>query len=111
MVPNNYTTFISDLTDLVNSGDVPMSRINDAVQRILTQKFRLGLFDHPFADTSNADTIGDAAHRAIARQAAAESQVLLKNSKNVLPLDDGAEGLRRGIERRRRGQPEPAAGR
>jgi beta-glucosidase len=66
-----------------------MSRIDDAVHRILTQKFRLGLFDHPFADTSKADTIGDAAHRAIARQAAAESQVLLKNSKNVLPLKKG----------------------
>ena len=91
MVPNNYTTFISDLTSLVNSGDVPMSRVDDAVRRILTQKFRLGLFDHPFADTSNADTIGSPAHRAIARQAAAESQVLLKNSHGALPLAAGSK--------------------
>ncbi|SHG32760.1 beta-glucosidase [Jatrophihabitans endophyticus] len=85
MVPNDYKTFITDLTDLAGNG-VPLSRIDDAVTRILTQKFRLGLFDHPFADTTNIKTIGSSAHRAIARKAAAESQVLLKNSRNVLPL-------------------------
>lgn len=86
MVPNQYVTFENDLTSLVNSGDVPMSRIDDAVRRILVAKFELGLFDHPFADRSNMDTIGSAAHRAVARQAAAESQVLLKNAQHVLPL-------------------------
>jgi beta-glucosidase len=68
-----------------------MSRIDDAVRRILTQKFALGLFEHPLADRSNIDTIGSAAHRAVARQAAAESQVLLKNARNVLPLSRTAK--------------------
>jgi beta-glucosidase len=68
-----------------------MSRIDDAVRRILTQKFALGLFEHPFADRSNIGTIGSAAHRAVARQAAAESQVLLKNSHDVLPLNRSAK--------------------
>jgi beta-glucosidase len=86
MVPNDYVTFESDLTDLVGTGDVPMSRINDAVSRILRQKFALGLFDHPFADRTNINKIGSPAHRAVARKAAGESQVLLKNAHSVLPL-------------------------
>ena len=91
MVPNNYPTFIADLTALNASGDVSTARIDDAVQRILTQKFALGLFDHPFADRSNANTIGSPAHRAVARTAAAESQVLLKNANNLLPLKKTAK--------------------
>ncbi len=90
MVPNNYATFISDLTALNASGDVSTARIDDAVARILTQKFALGLFDHPMADRSNASTIGSAAHRAVARRAVAESQVLFKNSGNLLPLAKNA---------------------
>ena len=85
MVPDQYVNFENDLTDLVGNGGVTQARIDDAVSRILTQKFKLGLFEHPYADRTNASTIGDAAHRAVARQAAAESQVLLKND-GVLPL-------------------------
>ncbi|MDT4999947.1 MAG: beta-glucosidase, partial [Mycobacterium sp.] len=91
MVPYNYQTFTADLTALVNSGDVTPARIDDAVNRILKQKFALGLFDHPFADRSNIAAIGSAAHRAIARQAVAESQVLLKNDHNVLPISSHAK--------------------
>jgi beta-glucosidase len=91
MVPNQYVTFENDLTSLVNSGDIAMSRIDDAVRRILTAKFELGLFEKPFADRSNIDTIGSSAHRAVARQAAAESQVLLKNSHHALPLSRTAK--------------------
>ncbi|MEU9391557.1 glycoside hydrolase family 3 N-terminal domain-containing protein [Streptomyces sp. NPDC048324] len=86
MVPYSYKDFTATLVDEVKAGRVSGKRIDDAVARILTQKFRLGLFEHPYADTANASRIGSAAHRAVARQAAAESQVLLKNAHGVLPL-------------------------
>ncbi|MEU2715020.1 glycoside hydrolase family 3 N-terminal domain-containing protein [Streptomyces sp. NPDC007205] len=86
MVPYGYKDFSSTLVDEVKAGRISERRIDDAVSRILTQKFRLGLFEHPYADTSGAAAIGSPAHRAVARRAAAESQVLLKNSGNVLPL-------------------------
>ncbi|MFC8514911.1 glycoside hydrolase family 3 N-terminal domain-containing protein [Streptomyces sp. NPDC057257] len=87
MVPYSYKDFTATLIDEVKAGRVSEKRIDDAVSRILTQKFRLGLFEKPYADTSGAGQIGSAAHRAVARQAAAESQVLLKNSGGVLPLN------------------------
>ena len=80
MQPQNFEQFESTLTDLVNSGQVPMARIDDAVSRILTAKFELGLFEHPFTDRRYIDQVGSPAHHALARRAAAESQVLLKNS-------------------------------
>lgn len=86
MVPYTYKEFSTTLADEVRAGRISERRVDDAVFRILTQKFRLGLFEHPYADTSGAARIGSAAHRAVARQAAAESQVLLKNSGGVLPL-------------------------
>ncbi|MGW1556757.1 glycoside hydrolase family 3 protein [Streptomyces sp. NPDC002144] len=86
MVPYGYKDFTATLADEVEAGRVGRKRIDDAVSRILTQKFRLGLFEHPYADTAGASRIGSAAHRAVARQAAAESQVLLKNAHGVLPL-------------------------
>ncbi|MFD8374281.1 glycoside hydrolase family 3 N-terminal domain-containing protein [Streptomyces sp. NPDC059688] len=86
MVPYGYKDFAGALVDEVEAGRVSERRIDDAVSRILTEKFALGLFEHPYADTSGAAAIGSPAHRAVARKAAAESQVLLKNSGNVLPL-------------------------
>jgi beta-glucosidase len=63
-----------------------MERIDDAVRRILTAKFEMGLFEHPFGDDSLLDAVGSAEHRAVAREAVAKSLVLLKNEGDVLPL-------------------------
>jgi beta-glucosidase len=90
MEPNAYQSFITTLLDEVGAGRVPMSRIDDAVRRILTKKFELGLFEHPFTDRTNIDQIGSAAHHRVARRAAAESQVLLKNERRTLPLSRNA---------------------
>ena len=58
MQPQNFEQFESTLTDLVNSGQVPMARIDDAVSRILTKKFELGLFEHPFTDRRYINQVG-----------------------------------------------------
>ncbi|WP_053849337.1 glycoside hydrolase family 3 N-terminal domain-containing protein [Streptomyces sp. NRRL B-24085] len=86
MAPYAYKDFRTALVAEVRAGRVSERRIDDAVSRILTQKFRLGLFEKPYADTSGAARIGSAGHRAVAREAAAASQVLLKNAGGVLPL-------------------------
>jgi beta-glucosidase len=86
MQPWNFKNFEATLTDLVNSGQVSMARIDDAVSRILTKKFELGLFEHPFTDRRYIDQVGSPEHHALARRAAAESQVLLKNDNRTLPI-------------------------
>lgn len=58
MVPNNFREFIDDLTDQVKKNIIPMSRIDDAVKRILRVKFVMGLFDSPLADTSLVNQLG-----------------------------------------------------
>ncbi|WP_306326096.1 glycoside hydrolase family 3 protein [Streptomyces venezuelae] len=86
MVPTNYQEFTRTLRAEVEAGRISTARVDDAVARILTQKFRLGLFEKPYADTTNLPSIGSAEHRAVAREAVAKSQVLLKNEGGVLPL-------------------------
>jgi beta-glucosidase len=86
MEPNAYKDYIATLTDEVKAGRVTMSRVDDAVRRILTKKFELGLFEHPLTDRTNLAAVGSAAHHALARRAAAESSVLLKNARVALPL-------------------------
>jgi beta-glucosidase len=86
MEPNTAPQFIATLLAEVRGGRVSMQRIDDAVSRILTKKFELGLFEHPFTDRRNLDQVGSRAHHRLARRAAAESQVLLKNRRDTLPL-------------------------
>ncbi|GJM96618.1 hypothetical protein PR202_ga13477 [Eleusine coracana subsp. coracana] len=90
MVPNNYQNFISILTSHVNNGIIPMSRIDDAVTRILRVKFTMGLFENPMPDPTMAGELGKQEHRDLAREAVRKSLVLLKNGKSadapLLPL-------------------------
>ncbi|MGQ4713245.1 glycoside hydrolase family 3 N-terminal domain-containing protein [Streptomyces anulatus] len=86
MVPTAYQEFTKTLKEEVAAGRIGQARIDDAVARILTQKFRLGLFEKPYADTTHLEKVGSAEHRAVAREAVAKSQVLLKNDGAVLPL-------------------------
>ena len=84
MVPYDCQ-FAIDLAELVREGEVPMSRVDDAVRRILRLKFRLGLFDTPDTFRENYPDFGGAAFEKMAYEAAVESQVLLKNN-GILPL-------------------------
>ena len=93
IVPDKYKIFISDLTQLVKDHEVPMSRINDAVHRILRVKFQAKLFQHPFTDKALTAQVGSKAHRELARQAVRESMVLLKNDNNVLPISKDIKHL------------------
>ncbi|GAB2274446.1 hypothetical protein Dimus_009216 [Dionaea muscipula] len=97
MVALRYEKFLEDLTSLVESGEVPISRIDDAVERILRVKFAAGLFEHPFTDRSLLDTVGCKLHRDLAREAVRKSVVLLKNGKDpnkpFLPLDRNARKI------------------
>ncbi|WP_069755530.1 glycoside hydrolase family 3 N-terminal domain-containing protein [Streptomyces sp. EN16] len=87
MVPTAYQEFTKTLKEEVAAGRIGQARIDDAVARILTQKFRLGLFEKPYADTTHLEKVGSAEHRAVAREAVAKSQVLLKNEGAVLPIE------------------------
>lgn len=97
MVPFNYTRYIDDATSLVNKRIISMSRIDDAVSRILRVKFTMGLFENPLADLSFADQLGKKEHRELAREAVRKSLVLLKNgntpNQQFLPLPKNARRI------------------
>ena len=88
MVPQQYLRFINTLTEAVEAGDVPLSRIDDAVRRILRVKFEMGLFEQPYSQADLLSEVGSEEHRAAAREAVSKSLVLLKNEGNLLPLTD-----------------------
>lgn len=85
-VDGDLELFQNGLKEGVKNNSVSMFRIDDAVRRILRQKFRLGLFENPFPDTTLVAKIGSKEHRNIAKQAVRESLVLLKNKNAVLPI-------------------------
>jgi beta-glucosidase len=90
MVPNDWKGFLTNTLEQVRAEKIPLSRIDDAVTRILRVKFRAGLFEkgkpssRPLAN--KRELIGASEHRAVARQAVRESLVLLKNDRKLLPL-------------------------
>ena len=86
MVPLDYERFIASMKLAVQQGEIPIERIDDAVQRILDVKEQAGLFEHPLPDPRFASLVGTEAHRRLGREAAAKSLVLLKNEGQVLPL-------------------------
>ena len=95
MVPYEVS-FCDYLKELVEEGEVPMSRIDDAVARVLRLKYRLGLFDKPYWSTEDYPEFGSKAFADVALQAAEESEVLLKNEGGILPLAKGTKILLAG---------------
>ena len=95
MVPYEVS-FCDYLKELVQEGEVPMSRIDDAVARVLRLKYRLGLFDKPYWSTGDYPEFGSKEFADVALQAAEESEVLLKNEGGILPLAKGTKILLAG---------------
>lgn len=85
--------FCTLLKELVNEGRVSIDRIDDATRRVLRLKYRLGLFDAPNTHFKDYPEFASAQHEALALHAAEESEVLLKNKDNILPLQRGTKIL------------------
>ncbi len=85
MVPNDFS-FYDLLLEAVKAGEVPVSRIDDAVRRILTLKMKVGLFDNPYPEPAASANFGKPEYQTIALNAAHEAMTLLKNKNNILPL-------------------------
>ncbi|MBD8678600.1 glycoside hydrolase family 3 protein [Sphingomonas sp. CFBP 13720] len=97
MAPDSWKPIWESLVAQVKSGQVPMSRLDDAVANVLRVKIRAGLFEAGAPSTrplsGKYELLGSAEHRAIAREAVAKSLVLLKNNGSLLPLKPGARIL------------------
>lgn len=105
--PDSWKGLYKNTVAAVKSGVIPMSRLDDAVTRILRVKMRLGMFEAGLPSTNalatrSAEVVGSPSHRAVARRAVRESLVLLKNNRGVLPIDprkrilvagDGADNI------------------
>ena len=87
MVPYDFKRFIGVVTEAVSRGDIALSRIDDAVTRILRAKFALGLFEQPHSHDAWLAHVGSSAHRELARQAVQQSAVLLKHTPATLPIN------------------------
>ena len=85
MVPSDFS-FYGYLIEAVKNNEVPISRINDAVKRILLLKYKLGLFDNPYPEKEAVANFGNPAYQKLALDAAHEAITLLKNNQDFLPL-------------------------
>jgi beta-glucosidase len=92
MVPSDFSFFIL-LKEAVQKGEVPLSRIDDAVRRILLLKAKVGLFDNPYPESPATANFGRPEYQQLALQAAHEAMTLLKNDQDLLPLHTGARLL------------------
>ncbi|MBN1185192.1 MAG: glycoside hydrolase family 3 C-terminal domain-containing protein [Bacteroidales bacterium] len=77
----------SGIPEAIDKGLTSIENLNRAVLRVLDLKFRLGLFENPYIETNNTETVGSKEHRELALKAARQSMVLLKNDNQLLPLD------------------------
>jgi len=91
MEPYKYSDACKAIIDGVNDGKISLERVDDAVSRILTVKFDMGLFEDPYMEklTTEVDTLGSTGYREIAKKLVEESLVLLKNQDSILPLKTG----------------------
>lgn len=85
-IESTYLDFLKYLKELVDEGKVPVSRIDDAVSRILLAKFNLDLFNKTKTDQALLSKVGSNEHREVARECVQQSLVLLKNKNNILPI-------------------------
>jgi beta-glucosidase len=98
MVPYNANLFLYSLQSAVQNGDISEGRINDAVRRILTVKFEMGLFEDPYLEDLNMSVVGSDDHRAVAQEAVSQSLVLLQNENDALPIDKDAVVFVAGLD-------------
>jgi len=92
MVPSDYS-FSNLLLELAQEGKVPVSRVDEAVRRILTVKYQMGLFDDPLRGMESKTVVGSPESRQVSLEAARESITLLKNENHALPLSKTAHVL------------------
>jgi beta-glucosidase len=93
MAPDAWKGLFENTVAQVRAGVIPMSRIDDAVRRILRVKVKLGLFDADRPFEGRLELLGSPEHRALAREAARKSMVLLKNNGGILPIKGSARVL------------------
>lgn len=93
MIPIAYKEYCQLLTELVNEGQVPMSRLDDAATRVVALKLKLNLFDVPNTDRKDYPEFNSKAYQQASYDAAADGITLLKNAGNVLPLKKGVKIL------------------
>src|SRR3546814_12328824 len=100
MVPDDWKAFIANTMAQVESGAIPLARIDDAVSRIVRVKLRAGLFEHRPSQSRYAGDAQAIVDRALARRAVQQSLVLRKNDNATLPLRSGPKtGRASGRER------------
>jgi len=93
MTPFEYKNFMHNMQKALVNNDITKERLDDAVRRILTVKFKVGLFDRPQAKPEELSIIGSDQHRKLAREAVRKSQVLLKNENYLLPLSTSLDKI------------------